>query len=136
MTKKGKIASCTFTKEWQAPDKTILYYHVILFENGESGSCALKSKNQYEIGEIVEYELNGEKLRIHSNSRPLEKTFNNYKKSSGGSKKPEDYLGFVYGYAKDIHIAKMQIAQQPRPIEDMLEEVERIYQHVQEMLNA
>ncbi len=134
MAKKSKIASITYTKDWQAPDKTILYYHVVLFENGDSGSCALKSKNQYEIGDAVEYELSGDKLRILSKSSG-EKQFTNFKKSTG-SKKPEDYLGFVYGYAKDIHISKMQISQSKIPLEDMLEEVEIIYRHVLELMNT
>ena len=136
MAKKGKIASITYTKDWKAPDNTILYYHVVLFENGESGSCALKSKNQYDIGDSVEYELNGDKLRILSKSSLEKPIFNSYKKSTG-SKKPEDYLGFVYGYAKDIHIARMQISQNSNyPLEQLMEDVERMYQHVQNLLNS
>ena len=136
MAKKGKIASITYTKDWKAPDQTILYYHVVLFESGESGSCALKSKNQYDVGDSVEYELNGDKLRILSKSGSDKQQFNNYRKSSG-SKKPDDYLGFVYGYAKDIHIAKMQISKNMNlPIEEMFGDIEKMYSHIQDLLNA
>ena len=49
-------------------------------------------------------------------------------------KYPEDYLGFIYGYAKDIHIAEIQVTGKKVPLANLKKNVEEMYAHIQELL--
>ena len=55
---------------------------------------------------------------------------------STGKRSPEDYLGFIYGYAKDIHIAEIQVTGKKVPLANLKKNVEEMYAHIQELLNS
>jgi hypothetical protein len=55
---------------------------------------------------------------------------------SNGKRSPEDYLGFIYGYAKDIHIAEIQATGKKVPLANLKKNVEEMYAHIQELLNS
>ena len=133
---KGKITQIEFTNTWTAPDGTVYKYHKVTMENGNEGKVAFKNDNQYVVGDEVEYTVNGDRLQI-SKVQPKQQTYmskapRNY--NSSGKRSKEDYLGFVYGYAKDIHIAEMQITGKKVPLSHLKKNVEEMYAHIQELL--
>lgn len=138
---KGKILSITFVNEWQAQDGTVYYYHSLVLDNGDVGSAALKTINQYQIGQNVEYEIEGERIKKVklAGTKPISKapiSIPGSKKSySKSARNPVDFLGFIYGYAKDIHIAEMNVTGKVVPIQKLKSNVEEMYDHIQELLN-
>ena len=136
---KSKIVEVTFVNEWEAPDGTKYYYHQIVTENGDMGKAPFRAKNQYGVGEIIEYTLNADRMSIQKSEKAKPKVSapiknpRNY--SSTGKRSKEDYLGFVYGYAKDIHIAQMQITKKKVPLAELKKNVEEMYAHIEELLN-
>ena len=138
---KGKILSITFVNEWQAQDGTVYYYHSLVLDNGDVGSAALKTINQYQIGQNVEYEIEGERIKKVklAGTKPISKSpisIPGSKKSySKSARNPVDFLGFIYGYAKDIHIAEMNVTGKVVPIQKLKSNVEEMYAHIQELLN-
>lgn len=138
---KGKILSITFANEWQAQDGTVYYYHSLVLDNGDVGSAALKTINQYQIGQNVEYEIEGERIKKVklAGTKPVPKasisTPGSRKSYSKSARNPVDFLGFIYGYAKDIHIAEMNVTGKVVPIQKLKSNVEEMYAHLQELLN-
>ena len=45
-------------------------------------------------------------------------------------------IGFIYGYAKDIHIAEIQVTGKKVPLANLKKNVEEMYAHIQEILNS
>lgn len=141
---KGKIAEITFVKEWEAPDGTKYFYHSIELENGDIGKAPFRSKNQYSVGDLIEYTLSGDRLQI-TKQISMEKSKSSFKPpmqnkaprsyTPSGKRSKEDYLGFVYGYAKDIHIATMTITGKKVPLSELKKNVEEMYAHIEELLN-
>lgn len=133
---KAKIMEMTFIKSWTPKDSsgTTYYYYSIRLSNNETHEFALIAENEFVVGDQLTYELNPKpkvirNVQPQANAKPPRQNF-----SRGGSKRPEDYLGFVYGYAKDIHIAKIQTSKKPVPIEELKKDVEIMYAHIHELL--
>ena len=139
---KGKILSINYTNEWTAADGTIYYYHAIVLDNGDVGSAALKAQNQFQLGQNIEYEIEGERIKkvklvMPSSSKKASSAAPSYsgrKSYSKSARNPVDFLGFIYGYAKDIHIAEMNVTGKVVPIEKLKSNVEEMYAHIQELL--
>lgn len=137
---KAKILSITFTNEWQAADGAMYYYHSLVMDNGDVGSAALKVINQYQIGQTIDYEIEGERIKkvklagVKAVSKPATSIPGARKSYSKSARNPVDFLGFIYGYAKDIHIAEMQVTGKVVPIENLKRNVEDIYEHLQGIL--
>jgi hypothetical protein len=130
---KGKIISATNEPSFSPEQGVTLFPTLLILDNGDSGTCYMKKFNEYVEGDDVFYEKVGNKIKIKSSSvKPV--TPKPSFKPKGGSKNPEDYLGFIYGYAKDIHIAEMQVTKKPIPIEELKKNVEIMYAHLQEIL--
>lgn len=141
---KGKITEITFVKEWEAPDGTKYFYHLIEIENGDNGKAPFRSKNQYQLGDLIEYTISGDRIQItkqiatekpkSKHNAPMQnKAPRTY--SQSGKRNKEDYLGFVYGYAKDIHIATMTITGKKVPLSELKKNVEEMYAHIDQLLN-
>jgi len=137
---KSKILSITHVNNWTAPDGTVYYYHSVELQNGDVGKAPFKRPNEYSVGDTIEYSLNADRMNIskaesvkHQKSSPAPKTPRNY--TSNGKRSKEDYLGFVYGYAKDIHIAQMTITGKKVPLSELKKNVEEMYAHIEELLN-
>jgi hypothetical protein len=139
---KGKILSITFVNDWTAQDGTVYYYHALVIDNGDVGSAALKTINQYQIGQNVEYEIEGDrikKVKLVGTKPPAKSSttssYSGRKSYSKSARNPVDFLGFIYGYAKDIHIAEMNITGKVVPIEKLKSNVEEMYAHISELLD-
>lgn len=128
---KGRILSITNEAPFSPEAGVTLYPAIVIMDNGDSGTCYMKNMYEYKDGDSVIYEKVGNKIKIKGLNQISQKPQSKYK---GGSKNPEDFLGFVYGYAKDIHIAEMQITKKPIPLDQLKKNVEEIYAHIQEIL--
>lgn len=106
--KSATVVKCTFTKEWTNPKGAIVYYHLLIMDNGDVGSVGTMEKTPAKIkeGTKITYEIKDDKIKLVSDS--------NYspagKSKSGGSfrsreKTNEEYLGYAWSYAKDLIIA-------------------------------
>ena len=142
-TKKSKIAQCSFKNTWRSKDGgTIRHYYNLEMENGDDGSGGFEAVGQYKEGDTIEYEYSEtDKVFKIMHNKPAPTTRSgggnaprNY--NSNGKRSPEDYLGFIYGYAKDIHIAEIQITGKKVPLANLKKNVEEMYAHIQEILNA
>ena len=142
-TKKSKISHCSFKNTWKSKDGgTIRHYYNLEMENGDSGSGGFETLGQYKDGDTIEYEYNEiDKLFKIAHTKPATSTARsgggsaprNY---SNGKRSPEDYLGFIYGYAKDIHIAEIQVTGKKVPLTNLKKNVEEMYAHIQQILNS
>jgi hypothetical protein len=110
-------------------------------ENGDDGSGGFQKIGQYKEGDTLEYEYSeGDKVFkiVHKQPASPQKAGGiaprNYQ--SNGKRSPEDYLGFIYGYAKDIHIAEIQVTGKKVPLSNLKKNVEELYAHIQSILNA
>jgi hypothetical protein len=130
---KGKIISATNEPSFSPEQGVTLFPTLLIMDNGDSGTCYMKKFNEYVEGDDVFYEKVGNKIKIKSSSGKPASPKQSFK-PKGGSKNPEDYLGFIYGYAKDIHIAEMQVTKKTIPIEQLKKNVEIMYAHLQEIL--
>jgi hypothetical protein len=142
-TKKSKIVSCSFKNTWRSKDGgTIRHYYNLEMENGDDGSGGFESLGQYKAGDTIEYEYSDiDKVFkiVHVKPATTNRTGGgsaprNY--NSSGKRSPEDYLGFIYGYAKDIHIAEIQVTGKKVPLANLKKNVEELYSHIQEILNS
>lgn len=135
----SKIQSIVHTNDWTAPDGTTYHYHIVTMVNGASGKCAFKRMGEYVEGETLEYEIQQDKLKVVKKSapapasKPKSAVPRNY--TSTGKRSPEDYLGFIYGYAKDIHVAEINATGKPIPLAKLKKNVEEMYAHIISLLN-
>jgi len=141
-TKKSKIVHCSFKNTWTSKDGgTVRHYYNLEMENGDDGSGGFQKIGQYKEGDTLEYEYSEtDKVFkiVHTQAPPPKKSTGvaprNYQ--SNGKRSPEDYLGFIYGYAKDIHIAEIQATGKKVPLANLKKNVEEMYAHIQEILNS
>jgi hypothetical protein len=131
---KSKIISVTNEPMFSPESGVTLYPALVIMENGDSGTCYMKKFNEYMEGDEVFYEKVGNKIKIKSSAAKSTAQSKQAFRPKGGSKNPEDYLGFIYGYAKDIHIAEIQVTKKSVPIEELKKNVEIMYAHLQELL--
>lgn len=133
---KSQIVGITVENPFSPEAGVNLYPAIVILANGESGTIYMQNQLQYTEGDFIDYEKIGNKIKVKKNSQPASSPVKKEPKSfRTGVKNPEDYLGFIYGYAKDIHIAEMQIAKKPISLENLKRNVEEIYVHLQEVLS-
>lgn len=145
--KTSKITLLTFKNEWNTPQGAILKVYDIKLESGESGTTYLKQNESYNIGDDVNYTINGDKIKImgsasQSSQNNGKTAYDNPKIKSKGNYNNSDahkityYLGYAYGYAKDIAIEEAKLSKSKEINLDRLEEVsERIYNHMEQLFN-
>jgi hypothetical protein len=135
--KKSKITFVAFSSSWTNPKGNLVYYHDITFENGDTGSIGVMEKNSEKIakGKTIWYTIDGTKIK--KMDAPESKSGNTRTQSSprGGGKgrksyNPEDYLGYTWGYAKDLIIAGKTM----KDFEELKKVANAIYAEITEML--
>ena len=127
----SKIKECKFTGDWKNPSGGITYYHEISLENGDVGSIGASSQSpdKLSVGTTITYNKDGSKIKYISSESdsPVKKKY------TGGRKKaPEEFLGYAWSYAKDLHIAGKTM----KDIDEMNEMANYIYQKVKDMLES
>lgn len=145
--KTSKVTECVFSNT-SSTKFGVYHYHKLTFENGDFGNIGTKEQNpdKISVGKVLTYEIVGDKIKIVS-AEPQQtapppvvqqpatpKPASTYPKQ-GYTKKPEEFIGYVLGYAKDIVCAKIMAKQK---ITDEAKEVNKladaIYEQVKKML--
>ena len=134
MRQKSKIAVLKFKNEYNPPSGGTLYVHEIQMEDASFGTLYLKSMDYFKEGMEVEYEMINGKIRVYKLSEPSSK------KPKGGYAKEAHkityYLGYAYGYAKDIAIEEAKLSKSKEIDLDRMEVIaERVYNHMESLFN-
>lgn len=153
MNKKATINKCEFTGEFQHPSGNTYYYHELTLDNGDVGSCGKVEKYPFELttGNYIEYTIDAKKKikvlgvaskeqdKRHSTSggTGAKKGFLPYDeyikvKQQQVGKKPEEFLGYAWSYAKDLIIAGKKM----KDIEECSKFAEFIYGKIKDMLKG
>jgi hypothetical protein len=137
--KTSRIVKCTFTNEWQNQTGAMIYYHELVLENGDTGSCGAMEKMPTKLSpnSPIHYTIDNKKIKIISNSS--ESSNNNYQKPMAtktssktyGPKKKDEFLGYAWSYAKDLLIAGKTMDD----VEELNKIARYIYSEIGKMLN-
>ena len=115
--KTSKILSCEFMNEFNPKGtNNIVYYHRVEFENGDIGSVGTvdKMSEKIAVGKVVNYTFDPDKMKIK-----LEQSMGDFAATGGNKqggkqggskggyrvKNQDEFLGYAWGYAKDLIIA-------------------------------
>ncbi len=150
--KKAKIIQCVFTSEWKNPSNTMTYFHDLTFENGDKGACGVMEKyhRKISVGALVEYTIDERmKIKILSSNMDVSTTTQasntNYPSNNnnaaarsqspaprggGYAKKQDEFLGFTWGYAKDLIIGGKTM----KDVEELNKVARYIYNQIGDML--
>jgi hypothetical protein len=136
--KTGKVVSCTYKGEWLNPiNKTIIYYHDVLTDKGDSGNCGTYEKYSAKIkkGAIIEFEIDPKgKIKLLSsssdNNNYAKPKNNNSSSSFNRIKGQETFLGYAWSYSKDLIIAGKTM----KDIEELNKVARFIYDEMGKML--
>ena len=136
----GTVLKCQFTSEWQNPAGNIVYYHDVTIDNGMTVAIGTAEKNAEKIsqGKVITFVMNGNKAKLTQIGTPgvpsqTPSAKKSTPKSSGGSSKGsriEEYLGYTWGYAKDLIIAGKTM----KDVEELNKVARYIYEQVNDML--
>lgn len=149
--KTSKVTSCIYTSEWKHPSSSaVTYYHKLTLENGDVLDCGTTIKDHPKIaeGRTLTYSANGNKMKLTSSdyegkspapisngattkSAPAGAKSYPAKSSGGYGKKPDDFLGFTWGYAKDLIIAGKTMDD----VEELNKVARYIYSQLKDMLH-
>lgn len=142
--KKARITQCKHTTEWINPKGGVVNYHQLLMDNGDVGTIGTAEKlpSKIAVGTEIEYEIDdNKKIKILSQTPKMFTSAPAYitkttPKMNTYTKKPEEFIGYVLGYAKDVVCAKIAAK---NTVENEAEETIKIarmlYEEVKNMLN-
>jgi hypothetical protein len=116
MTKTAQITKCEFTGDWKAPNGDMIHYHQITLNNGDIGAVGTAEKYAPKIaaGATINYTIQNGKIKIVADDLPAAPVQNRTQQAPAQQrstaqrsygKKPEDFLGYCCGYAKDLVVA-------------------------------
>lgn len=150
MEKTSVITKVVYDKPWEAPNKDIIHYHSITLENGDIGNVGVSEKFPLKIGTgaKITYTINGNKIKIISNETatpppPAQEKQAPQKETKAPfpqktyAKKLDDFLGYTFGYAKDLTVAQIQSGDKEAikdPAQTTIDHAETIYAKIREML--
>jgi hypothetical protein len=114
-TKNSKIVHSQFSTEWKSPNGSSIYYHTLVMDNGDKGSCGTKEKSPPKLwaGANVSYTIDNGKIKIltsdmddsNSNTDFIGENASKSKSKTPKHSQQESFLGYAWSYAKDMVIA-------------------------------
>jgi hypothetical protein len=135
--KNSKIVKSTFTTEWKAPNGAVLYYHELVMENGDKGTCGIKEKSPPRIwnGAYVTYTIDEKnKIKIifsDMDNQPQPQTSSSGKTyTKQNTSKQDTFIGYAWSYAKDLIIAGKTM----EDVEELNKVARFIYDEIGKML--
>lgn len=145
----AKVVSCNFNKEWLNPvSKKIVYYHDVIFDNGDICDIGSMDKNSLRIkkGAVVEYIIDSKsKTKVLSSSNDakqvaaaaltakkekVNKINQSFEQEKQRIKGQEAFLGYAWSYAKDLLIAGKSM----QDTEELNKMARFIYEEIGKML--
>lgn len=150
--KKSIVTSCEYDKPYQINNDTI-HYHRLVLQNGDSGNCGVTEmfSSKIAVGTEITYTFENGRIKLVNqvsaqqnyntpNNPPMKARQQSFPSEEGFTKKykksPEDAITFIMGYASNRHVAKITALKKDIPLEEMLEDADRIYEHYKKMLNT
>lgn len=139
MIKTSKIKKCQIQSKWLSPTlNKYVYYHELIFENGDFGVCGRMVENpeDMKVGCNMEYDINGTKIKFIRNADEPQQDRGGYSKRGGDrkngyKKKPDEFLGYAYSYAKDLVVAGKT---SKKNLQDLQTIATTIYAHITTLL--
>jgi|688.fasta_scaffold137085_4 hypothetical protein len=140
--KTGVITKTHITGEWINPSGKTVYYHQLTIDNGDIGSIGVMERypNKISTGTFIQYTIDDkQKIKIlndtntlFQNTAPMpNKQYSTQRKAfTPSAKLPSDFLGFTWGYAKDLVIAGKTM----QDVEELNKIARYIYEQVKDML--
>lgn len=155
--KKGVILSCEYDKDWKAPNGDVIHWHTIKISTGDIGNVGVVDKYPAKIavGAHINYTIKNNRIKLHDSEneenqsrrgqgggsgdqgRSKDGSKKNQNWSKGGPKKLDDFLGYTFGYAKDLTIAQIQAGDKTAlkdPTTSTIKHAHRIYAEIKNML--
>lgn len=144
--KTATILKANLTGEWTNPAGKTVYYHELTLDNGEVGNIGVMERypNKISTGTIIQYTMDEKrKIKIindtnnplnmssQSNNKPSANQAFTKKTYSNAQKSPVDFLGFTWGYAKDLVIAGKTMDD----VEELNKMARYIYEQITQMLH-
>ena len=144
--KTSKVLKCEFKNPWTNPKGDTVYYHDIVLDKGDSGSCGtmVKEPDELKVGAEISYTMKGDKIKIdrQNASAPAAKKTAPRKTNSGtnagkgagyGNPKHTAFLGYSYAYAKDLVVAGKTSEEDLQNLQHIAQE---IYKHIGDLLDG
>jgi hypothetical protein len=149
--KKSIVISCEYDKPYQINNDTI-HYHRLVLQNGDSGNCGVTEmfSSKIAVGTEITYTFENGRIKLVNQvsaptnfnaqqNTPMRPKQQSFPSEEGFTKKfkksPEDAITFIMGYASNRHVAKITALKKDIPVEEMLEDADKIYEHYKRMLN-
>lgn len=128
----SKISQSTFSNEWTNPSGGTTFYFDIIFENGDSGSIGVTDKfsEKVKVGVELNYQIINGKIKVNQMSNTPAPNYANNKSYSKPKNSQEQYLGFTWGYAKDLIIAGKTM----NDVDELNKVARYIYEQIGQML--
>lgn len=132
--KTSKVVQSTFSNEWTNPSGGTTYYYDIVLQNGDSGSIGVTDVNseKVKVGTELTYTIINGKIKAQTMSNTPTQNFSSNKNYGKGKNSQEQYLGFTWGYAKDLIIAGKTM----EDVEELNKVARYIYDQIGDMLNS
>ena len=132
----SKITKSNFSNEWTNPSGGITYYFDLVFENGMTGSIGVQDKNsdKIKVGNDLTFSIVNNKIKVaqmsNNSFKPQAPSTSTRKTYTNSRNSKEQYLGFTWGYAKDLIIAGKSM----KDVEELKKVANFIYNEIGEML--
>ncbi len=128
-----KIATITeavFENEHPAPNGETIYYYKLTLSNFDEGKIGVMAKNKDKIfeGNQITYTIDRDmKIKLQTvTSNYIPPSSNKSSKSTSSSaykpsfkNSPTDAITYILGYARDIHVAKIQTTKKAVPLSEL-----------------
>ena len=112
-------------------------------QNMDTGKMGVSEKNQEKMKEGVEisYTIDDNlKMKLQTGTTPFIPNSNQgkSKESSGATKtynrnSPTDAITYILGYARDIHVAKIQVSKKPVPFSELEDDAKKLMELYMDM---
>lgn len=97
--KTAKVTAVTGVRPYDGKFGRV-FYHQIELDNGDKGSVGKKSENAVKVGDVLNYEINGDNIKLIQPQQG-----NGFK---GGQSRGSS-ASFALAYAKDLMVAAMPL---------------------------
>lgn len=141
----SRIAEAIFENEFKAPSGDTYYYYKLTMQNMDTGKMGVSEKNQEKMKEGVEisYTIDDNlKMKLQTGTTPFIPNSNQgkSKESTGAAKtynrnSPTDAITYILGYARDIHVAKIQVSKKPVAFSELEDDAKKLMELYMDMRN-
>jgi hypothetical protein len=143
--KTSRIAEAIFENEFSHGSGETYYYFKLTMQNMDTGKMGVTSKNKDKLkeGELISYTIDENlKMKLQTGTTPFIPSSNQgkAKESTGAAKtynrnSPTDAITYILGYARDIHVAKIQVSKKPVAFSELEDDAKKLMELYMDMRN-